>query len=372
VEGATALRGKEVLDELLDSLKKSLELHVVVMPDFFLDRIVTLAKDAEEFARNLHAIIAQKGGSIDGIRQSDIRGGNAVNTASALSALGVKVTPIVCTSKHGLQLLRIYLRGRKLDFSHIKVFDNPSVTTALEFGRDTGRVNVMLRDVGALEGFGPRNLKESDYRLIENADYMCVFNWAGTRQFGTELAETVFNRAKTHGKGKTYYDTADPQPNCREIPNMMKKVLLAKCVDILSVNENEAVTYASCLSSLFRKAFPSKARLEEVAKHASRLLASRLHSRIDLHATRFSATFTKRSEKTVAAVDVEGLRATGAGDAWNAGNIMGDALGVSDECRLTLANLVAGYYISDPRGMHPTRKQLASFINKLQQRQREG
>jgi sugar/nucleoside kinase (ribokinase family) len=61
---------------------------------------------------------------------------------------------------------------------------------------------------------------------------------------------------------------------------------------------------------------------------------------------------------------VKVLRATGAGDAWDAGNILGDANALSDECRLALANAVAAYYISDPVGSHPTRRKLVRFIEK--------
>ena len=60
----------------------------------------------------------------------------------------------------------------------------------------------MLRDLGALADFGPANLDESDYALIEDADYVCLFNWAGTLKFGTELAQTVFERAKQKRKGQ--------------------------------------------------------------------------------------------------------------------------------------------------------------------------
>jgi len=356
-----------IRDELLDSLGELGQQHVVVMPDFFLDRIVTLRDQVDDLADNLRTVIAQKGGSIDGIKQTDIRGGNAVNTASALSALGVKVTPIVCTSEFGLRLLKMYLRGGNVNLSHVKIFDKPSITTAMEFGSDGGKVNVMLRDIGSLEDLGPQDLKEDDNRVIEDADYVCVFNWAGTRRYGTDLAAAVFKRVKTRGRGKTYYDTADPHPNGGEISNLTNKVLLTKYVDILSVNENEAVTYASYLSPSFKKALKQKGILDEEAHKAARLLASHLHARIDLHTTRFSATFTKSQEEIISVMDVDGLRATGAGDAWNAGNILGDALGVSDKCRLTLANLVAAYYISNPSATHPTRKQLVNFIGKLKQ-----
>jgi len=61
------------------------------------------------------------------------------------------------------------------------------------------------------------------------------------------------------------------------------------------------------------------------------------------------------------------LRSTGAGDAWNAGNIFGDALGLPDSCRLTLANAVAGFYVSSLTAEHPTLPKLIEFCNKQQQ-----
>jgi sugar/nucleoside kinase (ribokinase family) len=53
---------------------------------------------------------------------------------------------------------------------------------------------------------------------------------------------------------------------------------------------------------------------------------------------------------------------TGAGDAWNAGNILGDGNALQDECRLALANAVSACYLSDSEGMHPTRRKLVAFI----------
>jgi sugar/nucleoside kinase (ribokinase family) len=343
------------------------ELSVVVMPDVFLDRIVELDFDEKTFCRRIDIVAKRKGGSIDGIRQTDLKGGNAINTASALAALGVKVTPIICTSKLGLQLIRLYLQPNKLDFSHVKIFEKASITTAIEFKADKERTNVMLRDIGSLEGFGPDNLNEKDFGVVENADYVCVFNWAGTKRFGTELAETVFRNAKTRGKGKTYYDTADPTPNKQKIPKLVKNVLQGKFLDILSVNENEAVCYAEQLTDEVRKNARSLP-FEELAKKSAKILASRLSAKVDLHTTSFSATFTRKSEIAVPAFKVPVLRATGAGDAWNAGNILGDACRLSEEGRLTLANAAAAYYISSSDGTHPTRKQLARFCDKLKRR----
>ena len=352
-------------DELLSFLDEGhKKLEVVVMPDFFLDRLINLNCDEPHFFSMVADVAKRKGGSIDGIAQTDIRGGNAINTASALAALGVKVTPIVCTNKLGLQQIKFYLNQYRVDMSHIKISEKASLTTALELRTKNGKANVMLRDLGALADFGPANMTDDDYKLIENADYVCLFNWAGTRKFGTNLAQTVFHRAKVKGKGKTYYDTADPTPNGDKIPELMDSVLRTRQVDILSLNENEAISYAALLND---KAIVhrEKLRFDELAMESARVLAKHFSARIDLHTTVFSATFTKKSEVVLPAFKVKALRATGAGDAWNAGNILGDGNALSDECRLALANAVSACYLADPEGMHPTPQKLSKFLKNL-------
>jgi len=358
----------DFLKEMQSFLKSEIEkLSVVVMPDFFLDRLINLNLDLKNFSKSLGKVVKRKGGSIDGIAQTELRGGNAINTASALAALDVDVTPIVCTNNHGLQLIRFYLKSQKINLSRIKISEKLSITTAMEFKTENGKVNVMLRDVGALTNFGPHSLDTEDFEAIENADYVCVFNWAGTRRFGTELAKTVFRHVKTKGKGRTYCDTADSTPNKEKIPELVKNVLQSRFLDILSVNENEAICYASQLSNKIEE-LKKRLRFEELAKESARILASHLSARVDLHTTSFSATFTKKGETVVPAFKVSVLRATGAGDAWNAGNILGDAYRLSDGGRLALANAVAAYYISNPNGVHPTRKQLIKFCEKLKRK----
>jgi sugar/nucleoside kinase (ribokinase family) len=341
--------------------EKQEKLDAVVMPDFFYDRLINLDCDTARFSSVIADVAGRKGGSVDGVAQMDLRGGNAVNTASALAALGVDVTPVVCTSKLGLQLMKFYLGKYSVDFSHVKIAEKASLTTALEFKTENGKANVMLRDVGSLANFGLSDLNERDYELIEHAGYVCLFNWAGTKTFGTQLAETVFRRVKTSGKGKTYYDTADPTSNKEKISELMRNVLEASCVDVLSVNENEAICYASMLNGEIRMNH-EKQRLDELAVEAARVLAKHLPARIDLHTTVFSATFTKKKEVVVPAFKIQALRATGAGDAWDAGNILGDGNALSDECRLALANAVSAYYLSNVDGAHPTRRKLVKFV----------
>ena len=353
-----AMYKKELQSLLQQKLK---ECKVVVMPDFFLDRLINLNWDATEFSNLIANVAKRKGGSIDGIHQADLPGGNAINVASALANLDATVTPIVCTSEFGLQQIKYHFKNTPIDTLHIKSRGKASITTALEFKNKNEKANVMLRDLGALADFGPANLDDSDYKIIDDADYVCLFNWAGTLKFGTKLAQAVFERTKQTGRGKTYYDTADPTPKAKTVPDLIDKVLKTNKVDILSLNENEAITYASQLDHTLKEKKESLG-FAELAMEAARVLAKHLSARIDLHTTIFSATLKGKQEIVVPTFKVQVLRATGAGDAWNAGNILGDHNGLSDECRLMFANAVAACYLSDPAGLHPTKDKLSLFI----------
>lgn len=337
--------------------------RVVVMPDFFLDRIVDLPWQLAEFLGSVGEVIEHRGGSIDGIGQMDQQGGNAINTASALSRLGVLVTPIICTSQYGLELIKYQFKDTTMDFSHVKTLGKASITTALEFRGLDEKINVMLRDIGALADFGPKDLDEKDYTLIEKADYVGLFNWAGTKKHGTALAQTVFERTK-QGRGKTYYDTADPNPNTENIAEFMEKVLKTVRIDVLSLNENEAITYAGMLETEFKD---QKGQLcfADYALEAARVLSRCFTARIDLHTTTFSASLRGTQEVVVPTFKITPVRATGAGDAWNAGNIVADFNGLSDGSRLMLANAVSACYLLCANGMHPTKAQVASFLKTI-------
>ncbi len=353
--------------ELLDCLKqiKPREFRVVVMPDFFLDRLVTYNGDTEEFAKTIAGIAKRKGGSLHGIKQMELRGGNAANTAAALAKLGAKVSPIINTSQLGLHLLKFYLEPLGVDLSHVKTRGDMALTTALELRKEGERVNVMMSTLGSLPDFGINSLKKEDYEALQQADYVCVFNWTCTRRFGTELADEVFRYVKENGKGKTYYDTSDPTPNVEAISNLMNRVLLGSHIDVLSVNDNEAFWYASQLSEN-ADVLRQKLKPDELAIECARTLAKHLSAQIDLHTTTFAGSFTQKKEVIVPAFKVHALRSTGAGDSWNAGNIFGDALNLPNASRLTLANAVAAYYVASPAAEHPTLPQLIKFCSKHQ------
>ncbi len=357
-----------VVNDLLRCLKRTepSEFKVVVMPDFFIDRFVTYRGSAKQLYEAMVKVAERKGGNIHDVKQMELRGGNAANTAAALAALGVKVYPIITTNLMGFQLLQYYLGPFGVDLFHVRLDGEVALTTAFELAHDKERVNIMMGDLGSLPNFGPKNLAEKDFELLQEADYVCVFNWASTRRWGTELAEKVFRYVKEEGKGRTYYDSGDPTPNSKNIQKLLKKVIKTRLVDILSINENEAFQFASRLDSRV-KPLKSKLNHHDMAKECARALARQLSARVDLHTTAFAGSFTRENEVVLPAFPVSDLRSTGAGDSWNAGNIYGDSLEIPDSCRLTLANAVAAYYVSSPTAEHPTLPKLIEFCQKQQQ-----
>jgi len=356
-----------LVNDLLQCLKraKSLRFNVVVMPDFLIDRLATYPGEVEQFSQMIAEVASRSGGDIHEVKQIELRGGNAANTAAALATLGAKVYPIIKTSPLGLHMLKFYLEPFGVDLSHVKADGEIALTTAFELTHRGEKVNIMMGDQGSLPNFGPKDLIEDDFQLLREADYVCVFHWAALTQ-GTELAENVFRYVKKKGKAKTYYDTGDPSPNKDDIPKLVKKVLVGKIVDIFGVNENEAFMYASQLNPKVKR-LRKKLEHHELAKKCAQILAKHISARIDLHTSAFAGSFTKENEVVVPAFKVPALWSTGAGDAWNAGNIFGDALGLPGSCRLTLANAVAAYYISSPTAEHPTLSRLIEFCSKQKQ-----
>ncbi len=356
-----------IINDLLRCLKRvePHEFKVVVMPDFFIDRFVTYYGSAKQLYGAIVKVAERRGGNIHGVKQMELRGGNAANTAAALAALDVKVYPIITTDPMGFQLLQYYLGPFGVDLFHVRLDGEVALTTAFELAHNKERVNIMLGDLGSLPNFGPKDLVEKDFELLQNADYVCVFNWASTRRWGTELAEKVFSYVKEEGKGKTYYDSGDPTPNSRNIRKLLRKVIKTRLVDILSINENEAFQYASRLDGRVKR-LKSKLNHHEMAKECARALAKHLSARVDLHTRAFSGSFTSEYEVVLPTFPVSGLRSTGAGDSWNAGNIYGDSLKIPDSCRLTLANAVAAYYVSSPAAEHSTLAKLIEFCQNQQ------
>jgi len=330
------------MNNLISQLIKRLETthfpeaNIAIMPHFCIDNYVQYGKNLESFVNEIQDIAHQGGGNL-ALAQNLKIGGKAANCASALSALGLKSFLIAKTDELGYRVLQHLNEGTDIDISHVSKDGALALTTAIELKG----ANIMLSDQGSLADFGPDSLTESDMELLKQADFVCISDW-GLNDKGTELAQSVFGYVKDHGRGKTFFDPGDPSPKkektSEEINTMRKSILKEGLVDILSVNENEIERYGG---------------LDEL----------RQNCRVDLHTKGYSASYYADKETNhIPAFEVEPKRLTGAGDAWNAGDILGEILGLTDELRLLLANATAGFYISSSEDKHPQRGDLIEFI----------
>ncbi|SNQ59226.1 carbohydrate kinase family protein [Candidatus Methanoperedens nitratireducens] len=335
-----------IKEELIEKLAESTptEFKIVVMPHFCIDSSVRYEDNCKSFIRKFKNIAGRGGGNII-VKQSLLRGGKAANCASALLSLGVRTYLITRTDEIGYKLLEYFFKGKDADLSYVSKDGELASSTAIEL-RGT---NVMLSDPGSLSQFGPECLTEKEEKLIREADLVCVSDW-GLNKKGTELAEHVFGIVKEEKEGKTFFDPGDPSPKEgdveEEIERMVSRILSEGLVDIISVNEDEVKRYGK------------KDNLSRAINHLRQVV------RVDLHTEDYVRTFYKdRETGEIPAFDIQPKRLTGAGDAWNAGDIFGEIIGLSDDLRLMLANAVAAYYISDPEGKHPTRRDLMKFLD---------
>jgi len=323
------------------------DFNVVLLPDFFVDHFLTLDLLEENFDK-IRKIAQQGGGNIPNVSQKISQGGNSANTALALKKLGICSHLICKTDELGLNLLDYFLGKAGVNLSNVKTNGRLAITTALEFGEK--HTNVMIGDAGSVSDFSFEDLDDNDFYLIKNSDLLCVTTW-NLNENGTMLAKKCFEFAKNNCV-KTFFDTGDPTPRCNEIPNLIEHVLMDKNLDILGLNENELLQYSNTDSS-------------EDLVNAGVELKKKINARIDLHTADFTCSINN-DVTVVPTLNISNVyRSTGAGDAWNAGNIFGELLNFLDDERLLFASAAAACYISSPKPVHPTMKDIISFLKNL-------
>ena len=92
---------------VFQELKNVRSKTVVIMHDFFIDRIVRLNDfNFNSLISEVSAKMQVGGGSIREIAQDEIKGGNAVNIAYALAKLGAKISLITIADSWGNNILK--------------------------------------------------------------------------------------------------------------------------------------------------------------------------------------------------------------------------------------------------------------------------
>ena len=330
---------------------------IVVMPDFFVDRIIRL-----ESKENLLGMLSEKakvgGGSVRGIPTTDVKGGNAVNVAYCLAKMGAKVSLFTVADEMGAIMIRQAFSqfGDKVTLRIAS--GRTGLTTCFEFPHEGTRVNVMVSDIGDNGSFGPDRISsEEDRTILKNADGMMIVNWA-TNMKGTELAEFSF---KNSPSAFHFIDPADIETRKHDFRDSLAKI--AGLTDCLSMNENECNSLADALG--FGRILGSIYSPEEV-KSAAKRISDTVGISTDLH-TKIGAAWSNGKESAFAhAIKVDTKRLTGAGDTWDAADIVGYLAGLHPQERLLFANCCASLYIRDPSGEPPSMNKAFELIERVQ------
>ncbi|MGY5861702.1 MAG: carbohydrate kinase family protein [Candidatus Thorarchaeota archaeon] len=329
------------------------------MPDFFVDHFVLVDK-FEDFLTGLRRLAEQGGGNLMNTTQMIRRGGNSINTASALLSLGADPCPIVATDEYGASMLRGSVNP-KLDLSHVHTDGRLSATVSIETEYLGRKVNLMVSDSGSAAGFEFSMLKENDLDAIRNSGLVALLCLNHNRH-GANLAEDLFRMVHDETSATTYLDIGDPSDNMSILQPLVSQVLSEDLVDILGMNENEACRLAWVLSGEddhWRGAMQDSTEWLNAAK----LVSKETGVRVDLHTPEFSASIKDDETTMVSTFKVECRIMCGAGDAWNAGNIYGTLAGLQTMDRLHLADAVAALYVSSTTATHPSREDVVKFLS---------
>ncbi|MGI0080482.1 MAG: hypothetical protein ACRECH_12765, partial [Nitrososphaerales archaeon] len=249
----------EPLYNIEQSLKRLADTgQVSVMPDYFMDRFVRV-RTLDELTEAIKRKTAEGGGgSIRGINQSEVKGGNAVNLAFSLGKFGANVNLIaIADSLPARTLLAIFEQMHNVNVDIVK--GRAGFTVALEFLEAGKHVNVMVSDVGDLADFDGSSISDLSWKRIEASKFVCVVNWAANGK-GSELCERVFSRSKNNG-ARTFFDPADLSGMAESIYKMKRMIFDKGLVDSMSINENEARVVSGVLSNYVLPQDYSKAEL---------------------------------------------------------------------------------------------------------------
>ena len=306
------------------------------LADVFIDRIVKVP-DLDKLVKDAKAKSAVGGGSIRGIKQTEIVGGNATNIAYALVKFGSETELFAIGDEFTRRLLDL----RFQEFDNIKINmlkGKPGFTIALETDHNNDS-NIMISDVGGIEKFNGIDITTNYLKIIEESDIVIISNWASNLD-GNQLVNEIFSAAKDSIR---LLDFADLSTSTSRLQGLMDNMKNNKIIDVISLNENECRILGKFLDL---KKISVEYTINEIKTMAADI-SSILGTIIDIHTPIGSCSASNGDVEFVESFPVKPMILTGAGDVWNAINILGLKKELSTINRLNLANASAASYISE-------------------------
>jgi sugar/nucleoside kinase (ribokinase family) len=227
------------------------------------------------------------------------------------------------------------------EFDNIKINmlkGKPGFTVALETNHNNDS-NIMISDVGGIEKFNGIDITTNYLKIIEESDIVIISNWASNLN-GNQLVNEIFSAAKDSIK---LLDFADLSTSTNRLQELMDNIENNKIIDVISLNENECQILGKFLGL---KNVSAEYTINEI-KTMALDISSILGTIIDIHTPIGSCSASDGDVQFVESFPVKPIILTGAGDVWNAINILGLKKGLSTINRLNLANASAASYISE-------------------------
>lgn len=330
--------------------------RICVMVDFFVDRFVRV-ENLERLMTLMRNKRRQGGGSVRGINQTEVKGGNAVNIAYALGNLRANVNLLAVANSLPAEFLRSTFAG--LPNVDLRVIDgNPGYTVAFEFKEKRRHVNVMISEIGDLANFDGGELSKYDLKRVNEAEIVAVVNWAANSK-GTDLCKRIFTLARKSG-ARTFFDPADITGLQDRLNVLRSSVFDDGLVNYVSLNENEARVMSKVL---FKHKIPLDYTVDDLRMAAS-ILSHGIGSVVDIHTARVSVSAAENEVVSANCFKVKQKTITGAGDVWAAADLAGYLTSLEARDRLDFANAAAGLYVSGESAIPPTLDEVLDFMKK--------
>jgi sugar/nucleoside kinase (ribokinase family) len=330
---------KELRMQLIDPekvLTKIIQLKATVLPDFYLDIIVDPQMSFEELMTQIDTIYSRGGGNLLGPEIQFIPGGNGGNVARTLGELGVPTTFITETSTFGANLIEFFMHPLGIKTSISKSGFTAS-SLILEIPHvDSGKSNVMLSNAGSVVDFSPDKLTSEQWNILRNSTIIAITNAQNMKM--EELVETILDQ--TPPSVKISVDFSDLTPHVKRIDGFRKRLFEhpTRAPSLIAGNESEI-----CLLANQPEASP-----EEAIMNLSRTYPDILFG---LHTARKSEVWINGDRKAIEpSFKVSIQKATGAGDAWHAGFLLGWCIGLTFSEATKFANATAAQCIAGNNG----------------------
>lgn len=303
-----------------------------VLPDFFLDIVIEPNMSYPQLINKINSTFNRGGGNIPGSVIEIVMGGNACNVAQALGFLGVPTSFISETSILGSHLLEFEMN--KIGVRNAVSSNGTLASTVIfEIPKSGGKNNIMFNSPGSLPDYSPDKLTTNQWKILQDSSCIVITNIQN--QFFESLVQSILDEIPS----STFVsiDFSDLTSHQKRIPNIIKEILISgsRTPSMIVGNENEIK-----ILNKSPKSSP-KVAVRQLSYDYPEIL-------FGLHMTRSGELWLSGELlNKQASYNVKIERASGAGDAWHAGLLIGIQGKLSYGKAIDLANASAGYKIAN-------------------------